>query len=542
VLELLAAADPPSLLALAILALAGGLYPVGLFFGQCGCCECKFRVQILPAGFSGGVVNDFSHPFFVDLFVRSLSLEIDGGRPEASPDPITISPGLTLISDEDYVELQFEQTAGHVLRMIFEGTNTLLDSDDPVTLTVDEDSLDDGAWPEDPLGRDYLTRTSPTWEVRIVKPAGPCRCRECYCEQDPPPAELAEAPAAYTLQFVEGFYDEESDLYGPELPAPWDGLAPGFGDCPIARDRWAEPFSLKKMTAGELAELGLDELAGELVYMSEAIAWGDCTSSYYSLFPCSDGFARLCSGSLSLTGCVHAAAATRPGWKFTDYQTTPTGYTDDLFGTAFDFGIATATASESHTPDPAADCGVNKDGVAISHWCGGDCPKTEITVTVTLGQGKTAPVGGANADNPSGLGGSYTLDLVPEMSECGVLFYRYEEERVLPCSGEAPLRPTLGLQVTIAAEGCDCGKGNMTWGIAGLTDGGKDYWEFGLGGSSDVYPCVDACEGFAENFPGGAGGNLRINVNPIGSGFNNAPGCSGSSTVYFPNATIEFSA
>lgn len=457
-----------------------------MLFDECGCCNCGYRVQVLPSGFGGSVINDGLHALRADLFVRSLSVELRDGnnspvivRPAASATAIDLAIGpagnLRFTSDEDYVELEFEQSPGHVLRMTFEGENTLLDSDDPVTLTVDEDSLDDTAWPEDLFGRDYLTRDEPTWQVRVIKPVSPCRCRVCYCGQEASPIDLEGAPAAYTLQFIEGFADEESEFYGPDLPLPFYRWVPGGpfftpscydvcapGQCVPDISRWASSFSLKKMTAEELVAAGMDPIA--LAYASEKIPVNSCESIRYLFLPCSTlGFA-----SLGLLGGdqVLAATGTRPGWKFADYTETPANYRSDLFDNAIEFGVATLTASESHEAFENEECPERAPDVPeemIVEIYGESCEPLDCgdLVEVTgLGDG----------------GGSYTLTLDAENSTECVAIWEYSESDADPNLGDNELyveQPALRIRLEchneIGGVECLCEGGTWYLSVQGLS-------------------------------------------------------------------------
>lgn len=456
-----------------------------MLFRDCGCCECHYRLQVLPAGFSGAVVNDDVSLDNVDLFIRSASYELypgeDVSRPPASATPISVRPWLELITDEDFVELKFIQSEGHVLRMTYEGENLLLDSDDSVTLTIAEDTLDDEAWPEDPLGRDYLDRSGATWEVRIVKPLDPCRCRVCYCGQDDDPVDLEGAPEAYTLDFVEGFTDPESASYGPELPNPRYRFAP-HGDCPATLARWADPFSLRKLSRGEQVEFGFGEES--LVYVSEAIPFQSCYSPRFFYFPCStDGLGALCVGTGIATGqtihCVFAATGTRTGWKFSDYRDTPEEYRTDLFTGPVDFGIATVTPAEEHTPFEI-DCPAGADGVSVAAFpgCLDVCP-TEMTVEIYAES--CAPFNCNNATfwQPTNIppgGQTYTLSLDPELCTDCTLVWTYAEEEADPNlgTGNPPQpwqlpRPVTYLKLTCynATEGTECNCDGGVWRLEG---------------------------------------------------------------------------
>lgn len=454
-----------------------------MLFDECGCCNCGYRVQILPSGFGGAIVNSGLFAKRADLFVRSMSVELknEAGdpllvRPAASPTPIALEMEggntLALISDVDYVELEFVQSPGHVLRMTFEGTNTLLDSDDPVTLAVDEDSLDDTAWPEDPFGRDYLTRSSVSWQVRILKPASPCRCRVCYCGQESAPIDLAEAPAAYTLQFIEGFADDQSEFYGPGLPEPfsrftlrepdastcYDVCAPG--GCVPDISRWEESFSLQKMTAEELEDAGMDP--GSLAYASDPIPVNSCEAIRYLLLPCSIfGFASF--GILGTGFTTLAANGTRPGWKFDDYFETPATYTTDLFENPIDFGVATLTASESHEPFVNEECPERSAEVPeemIVEFYGESC----------------APNACGNDPQPADIGGSYTLTLDAENSTDCVAIWEFSEDTAFPNLGDGDLfqeQPTLRIRLechnNIGGVECLCEGGTWYLTVQGLS-------------------------------------------------------------------------
>jgi len=530
VLELLAAVDPPSLLAWAILALAAGMYPLGVILGSpCACCGCRYTVQIKASGFAGGArwaSNGYtSAKPEQNIFFASAAYELGESRPEASATPIPLDDGLEIIVDDEYVELIYTQSAGHVLRLSFDGTNPLLDSDDPVTLaTVEENTLDaDVDW----MGNDFLS-TIGSWQVRIVKPEGLCRCG-CYCAQNVPAKDLPSAPAGYTLTFSEDFVTEEGAFYAPDTPYQAYTPATTTGSCVVGMTRWSHPFSMRPPTPEERSTLGL----GGLVYLTEPIAFRNCSSVRFFFWPCIDGSAAITVGGGAPGPYVaFAPNAALPGWKVADYDEDPTVYETDLFGSAIDFGFATLEPQGTFTPDPEAACGVGQDGIGLSTWCFGDCPKTEITMTLTLGSGPA---------NPTSLtSGSYTLDLVPELSKCDELYYELRQGSAVGCQGGTAV-DVLGISATIRRGSCGCGLGNLSWGATGLTTDGKgDYWAFGTG-FPDTYPCVDVCDGFSVSYPGGGGYSYPLQFFVNGT-FGPSYPCSNSYQRSYSSATLTFSA
>lgn len=416
-----------------------------MFLGSPCCnCQCHYRLHIKASGFAGGARWTLSNALDVgniNLFFAAQSVELGDARPEASPDPVVLGD-LELVNDEGFVSLQWTQSAGHVLRLSFTGTNTLLDSDDPVTLsTVEENTLE--ALP-DWMGNDFLS-TVGSWDVKITRPLPPCECK-CYCVETD--LSLPEAPEYYTLQFSEDFYSEEGAFYAVDSPAALFYPPVQEGECPIVVDRWAEPFILRRVEGG-----------GPLAYASEPVAFGRCVTRQYVLIPCDNGTAALTC--LSLT--ARAPMAVLPDWKLDDYVEDPATYTDELFADAIDFGFATATPSTE--PAPAVECVTlpNGDGIAAFAGCFGTCPPTEITVRIHAAYDDPAPVAGialALVDATYLSASSYGLSLVPEESEACRLLYRYETEETAVDSVLGQTHPHLRIEVEFNAEppaGCACG-------------------------------------------------------------------------------------
>ncbi|NBQ44044.1 MAG: hypothetical protein EBU23_16660, partial [Mycobacteriaceae bacterium] len=315
----------------------------------------------------------------------------------------------------------------------------------------------------------------------------------------------------------------------------------------------SEPFSLRKLSK--------EDSGGELLYQSDPIPFGKCTSRSYLCRPCLDGAAALQISGGSKTAFAPNAAL--PGYKPSEYYDEPETYTDDLFGGAIEFGFATLTPAEEHTPDGAAGCGVGTDGVSLAAFpgCGGDCPPSELTVEIEEQCQKLSyydpysqTMKEADCFNPTNFeGGSYTVTLVPEESQGCRLVYRYETDKYTSCADNqehAELSITVVVDNSMPGEAaCGCEGGRIEVAISGLTVRGTrssiytdDYMDMKItnahgkpwvlvqvlsnGVSNGLRPLPDChvvCGGFSAEREAAAGGVGRMLFRSDSPGTGNTP-------------------